>query len=243
MVLRRRRVAKKNLIKRRMARRAPLRRRGKYLTNKTGFIKVIRKASEAFIQNAAVAGTIQITDAAGMLVVNAASPVASGFANTYDIPLAMKFALSNILNSSDITNICDRYKIKKTVVRIYFNSNSNSVQSSYSLPQVTFVPDYDDASIPTPAAVREKMGTKIRYFGDKNYVQITLYPRPVSEVFNTGVTTAYGVRNQQWLDCAYPNVEHYGLKMVLQNVNLTATAFQVGFKFDVTHTIYGKDIQ
>lgn len=233
--------------KKSMPRRVVRRRRARlsrYPRNRSGFIKVIRKVGDCFIQNAAIAGTIQVNDTTGtMLNVLASSPVSTGFANTYDIPFAMKFCLSQILNSSDITNICDRYKIKKTVIRIYFNSNGNSVQSSYSLPQITYVPDYDDASIPTPAAVREKMGAKIKYFNDKNFVTIVLYPRPVSEIYNNGVTTAYAPKNQQWIDCAYPSVEHYGLKGVLQNVNLTSSPFQVGFKWDVEHTIYGKDIQ
>lgn len=169
--------------------------------------------------------------------------VSTGFANTYDLPFAMKFALSQIINSSDLTNLCDKYMIKKTKIRIYFNSNVNSVQSSSSLPQITFMADGDDASVPTASQVREKMGAKIKYFNSRNYVEITCYPRPNAEVYNTGVTTAYSPGRQMWIDSNNNNVEHYGLKGVLQNVNLTTTAFQVGFKFDVEHTIYGKDIQ
>lgn len=238
--LRRKAWAKKSYLKRKMGSR-----RTRYLRNKDGFLKVVRKTGEIFIQNSAIAGVLQINDTTGScLVMNTTSPVSTGFANTYDIPFAMKFALSQILNSTDITNLCDRYCLKKTTVRIYFNSNQNSIQSSFSLPQITYHTDDDDASIPTPASVREKMGARIKYFGAKNMVKIDIYPRTAPELFNSGITTAYGVgKSGQWINSTYPNVEHYGLKGVLQNVNLTTSSFQVGFKFDVEHTIIGRDIQ
>lgn len=216
----------------------------RYNRTKDGYLKVVRKTGEIFIQNSAIAGVLQINDTTGScLVLNTTSPVSTGFANTYDIPFAMKFCLSQIINSTDITNLCDRYMLKKTVVRIYFNSNMNAVQSAYTLPQITYHTDDDDAVIPTPTNVREKMGAKIKYFGVKNMVQITLYPRTAPEIFNTGTSTAYAVGKRQFINSTYPNVEHYGLKGVLQNVNLTTAPFQVGFKFDVEHTIIGRDIQ
>lgn len=236
--VRRRRVARRKPMRRRVYRKRTVRR-----ANPTGFIKVVRKTGEIFIQNSAVAGAVQINDTTGSCLQMSTAGISTGFANTFDLPFAMKFSLSQILNSSDLTNICDKYKIKKTVIRVYFNSNTNSVQSASSLPQITYMTDQDDASIPTPSAVREKMGSKIKYFNNRNFATIVCYPRPVSEVFNTGVTSAYSPGCQMWIDCTNNNVEHYGLKGVLQNVNLTSTPFQVGFKFDVTHTIYGKDIQ
>lgn len=241
----RRRLGRKKVLRRRVYRKRPTAGRNYVrLRNRTGFIKVVRKTGEIFVQNSAVAGAVQITDSTGTCLQMSTAGVSTGFANTFDLPFAMKFSLSQILNSSDITNICDKYKIKKTVIRIYFNSNQNSIQSTNSLPQVTYMTDQDDASIPTSAQVREKMGAKIKYFNSRNYVTLVCYPRPVTEVFNTGVTSAYSPGRQLWIDCNNNNVEHYGLKGVLQNVNLAASpSFAVGFKFDVTHTIYGKDIQ
>lgn len=237
--LRRKAWAKKSYLKRRLGNR-----RVRYNRTKDGYIKVVRKTGEIFIQNSNIAGVLQINDTTGnCLVLNSASPVSTGFANTYDIPFAMKFCLNQVLNSTDITNLCDRYMLKKTTVRIYFNSNTNSIQSSYSLPQITYHTDDDDAAIPAPSAVREKMGAKIKYFGQKNMVKITLYPRVAPEIFNTGLTTAYAVGKRQFINATYPNVEHYGLKGVLQNVNLGTNPYQVGFKFDVEHTIVGRDIQ
>lgn len=169
--------------------------------------------------------------------------ISTGFANTYDLPFAMKFSLAQIINAQDLTNICDKYKILRTKIRVYFNSNSNSVQSSYSLPQITYMTDQDDAQIPTASQVREKMGAKMKFFNSKNYVEMICYPKPVAEAYGTSLTTAYSPGRRMWLDCNNSTAEHYGIKGVLQNVPLTSNAFQIGFKFDVEHTVVGRDIQ
>lgn len=215
-----------------------------YTRSKTGFMKVERKCPEVFIQNAAVAGTVSVTDMSTASFINVGTPVSTGFANTYDVPFACRFSLLQILNSTDITNLCDRYKLKKTVIRVYFNSNNNSIQSQSSLPQLSYNWDDDDNTVPTPAALREKMGTKIKYFTNKNMIKITVYPKVANSLFNNGVLSGAGVAKPQWINSTYPNVDHYGLKGVIQNVNLPASpSFAVGFKMDVTHTLYGADFQ
>lgn len=218
-------------------------RRPRRIANPNGFIKIVRKVPEITIANTAVAGAYTITDPTANCLMATGTGVASGFLGTFHIPFAMKFSLGQILNSSELTSLCDKYMLKKTVVRLYFNSNNNSVLSASSLPQLTYVTEEDDASIPALNDVREKMGCKIRYFNNKNMIQMTIYPKPTSEIYNSFATTAFSPGKQIWIDSAYPNAEHYGIKAVLQNVNLPTTANTVGFKWDVTHTIYGKDFQ
>jgi len=229
----RRRPAKKMYRKRRQAPR-----------NNTGFIKLVRKCPEVFITNNALAGSYTVTDPTTNMLNASGTGILTSFLGTYNLPFAMRFSLSQILSSGEITGLCDRYMLKKTVVRIYFNHNNSSVNIASSLPQLTYCPDHDDAVIPGTDALREKTGTKIKYFSSKNMVQITLYPKPTAEIFSNGLITAYSPQAKSiWLDSASPNVEHYGLKGVFQNVTLPATANITGFKFDVTHTILGKDFQ
>lgn len=225
-------------------RRKMVRRPRRRIANPQGFIKLIRKCPEITIANTAVAGAYTLTDPTGNCLMATGTGVASGFLGTFHIPFAMKFSLNQILNSGELTTLCDKYMLKKTVVRLYFNSNNNSILSSSTLPQLTFIQEDDDAGIPALNDVREKMGAKIRYFTNKNMIQITIYPKPTSEVFNTSLAgSGYSPGKQMWIDAAYPSVEHYGLKGVIQNVNLPTTANTIGFKWDVTHTVYGKDFQ
>lgn len=233
---RRRRNARTSRPRRRYGRRNPMR-------SRTGLLRVVRKTPEVLITNSGVLGGYNITDPTGSMMASTGVGVATGFLGTYDIPFSMKFSLNQIINSTEITAIADKYKLVKTTIRIYFNSNQVSVASPTTLPQFSYNIDTDDAAIPTTASVREKMGTKIRYFNNKNFIQITMYPKPTSEVFGSGVFTAYSPGFKGWLDCNSPQVEHYGLKGVLQNVILPASSNATGFKFDVEHTIVAKDIQ
>lgn len=225
-----------------LARRKALRRRRARQPN-TGFIKIVRKCPDILLQNTAVAGVFNITDPTGNCIASSGSGTATGFLGTWDIPFSMKFSLSQVLQSNDLTQIADKYKLKKTVVDFYFNSNSNSVLAPSSLPQLAYIVDTDDASIPTLAQIKEKMGSKVRYFNNKNMLRVTLYPRPTAEVYNTGVTTTYSPGFNGWIDCNTPSTEHYGLKACFQNVNLPASASQVGFKMMVEHHLILKDLQ
>jgi len=239
MVYRRRRAPKRVMRKRRNQRRY----RNKARTN-TGLLRIVRKCPEITLQNSGVLGGYTISDPTpnGMLASSGVG-VATGFLGTYDIPFSMKFSLNQIINSSEITAIADKYKLVKTVVKIYFNSNQVSVNGVGSLPQFTYMTDADDVAIPTVAQVREKMGAKIKYFNSKNYMTIMLYPKPTAEVYGSSVFTAYSPGFKGWLDCNSPQIEHYGLKGVFQNVYLPTSAAATGFKWDVTHTIIAKDLQ
>jgi len=235
-VFRRKYRAKKRVIKRRRrtARRNP-----------GGFVKLVRKCPEILVTNNALSGAYTLTDPTSGMVNMTGTGVATGFLGTFDLPFAMKFSLANIINSTDLTTLCDKYMLKKTVIRIYYNHNVGSVTVAGSaLPQCSYMVDYDDSTIPTTAQLREKMGCKIKYFNSKNFIQITVYPKALGEVYTGGVGGInYSIGKSMWLDSAVPNTEHYGLKGVLQNVVLPSTANVTGFKFDVTHTVYGKYLQ
>lgn len=239
-------------LKRKGARRA--RRYGRLVRrprrkNLAGSFAIARKTS--LIQtysNSAVAGTIVKVDPTGTCL-DLGTPVAiTGTTNCYDIPFSMKFRLDQLMNSTDITNISDQYKIKSVKVNVHVNgvsniylNNAGSVQ-----PWIEYVQDYDDAGVPTLAQIREKMGVKTKYFsGSKFGITMGVRPRVADVIFGSGITTAYAVnKKSQFIDCNYPNVEHYGLKGVLHNVQLSGTANVSSlFDWDVTQYVTASRLQ
>lgn len=196
-----------------------------------------------FITNTTTAGLPALIDPTGTCMLMGA-PVAT-LAGTYDIPFSLTFALRQILNSSDIANICDKYKILKAQVNIIWNNNVATGGSAYSLPQVQYITDHDDDVPPTPNSLREKMGVKIKAFGMRNMVSISLRPTPVTPVYLSSVSTGYSVPSKpMFLDTNYNTIPHYALKGVLSNVNLlSSTVPFTFFKFDVALTVVAKDLQ
>jgi len=221
-------------------------RRFKPLSYTQGHLVLKRKLPEINMYNTSVQGQYTLTP---QNCVELGNPI-QNFQNTYDIPFAMKFRLDQIINSSDITNFADQYKIKYVTIKLYFNSNTATVSGNSSLPVIQYIVDHDDASLAGASvnALREKMGVKFKNFtANKNVIKMALQPRVSQAVFNNGIIqpVAYQVpSNPVWLNSAYPGVEHYGIKGILTNVMLPATVgVSTYFKWDVEITLEAKDFQ
>lgn len=215
----------------------------------TGYLKLVRKT--ALIQtysNSAVAGTVVKVDPTGTCL-NLGTPVAiTGTTNCYDIPFSMSFRLDQLMNSTDVTNLADQYKIDSVKVKLHVNGISNIYlnNAGSTQPWVEYIQDYDDAAVPSLSLMREKMGVKTKYFsGNKFAVTMGVRPRIADAVFNNGITTAYAVnKRSQFLNSTYPSVEHYGLKGVLHNVQLSGnTNVSSLFDWDVTQYITAARLQ
>lgn len=206
----------------------------------TGLIYARRKTS-AIQMFCSGTGLYAINDPTGNCLSAGAPVVVPGTTNVYDIPISMKFNLAQCINSTDFTNIADVYKMVKTQVRLHNNFVNTTVGPNGVQPWIEYFYDQDDASVPSLALLRERMGTKTKYFSaSRPVLNFSLRPRFAKEVFQSGVTTAYGP-GRGWLDCDYPQVQHYSIKAVIHNVPLIGSGALLDF--DVTHTVMLKGIQ
>ena len=154
------------------------------------------------------------------------------------------FSLATMPNSSEFTALYDLYRIRKCVVRIVFRSTTISAietrdNNVAGMPILYYVKDKDDATTPASASeIMEYSAHKIFFYTpSKRSCSITVYPTWTQEVFRTGVTTGYGLGPRKtWLDAAYSNIEHYGLKMYLSLPQGAGTA--VNGYFDIHTTVY-----
>lgn len=237
--------------RRRYARRYYPRRRGglrRAYMNRQGHLKIARKT--ALIQtysNSAVAGTMVKVDPTGTCLSLGTPVLITGTTNCYDIPFSMLFRLDQLMNSTDITNIADQYRINSVKVSLHVNGVSNIYlnNAGSTQPWVEYIQDHDDAVVPSIAQIREKMGVKTKYFS-ANKFKITMGVRPkiADTIFGSGVSSAYAVGGSPFINCSYPNAEHYGLKGVLHNVQLSGNANVSSlFDWDVTQYIIAKDLQ
>lgn len=218
--------------------------------NPKGGVKILRKLPEISISNSGVVGGVNLTSASPLspVCVQLGTPTQSVGATgttSYDIPFSMKFCLNQMINHTDLTNLCDKYKIAGAYVRMYYNKTGSSTLSTGSYPVIQHITDHDDANVPSITNLREKMGVKFKTFRNGSaYIGLKVKPVPNREVFNTGITSAYEVpKSAPWLDCANDTVEHYGIKGVISNFSLPATQGIELIKVDVALLVYGKDIQ
>lgn len=229
-------------------RRAPMRRR-----NKTGYAKIIRKVQPIFVQNSAAgAATLYAQDTTTGTVgtytggaVNLGTP-GVGISGAYDVPFSMKFRLSDVVNSTELITLADKYRIKGVYVRLIPSFTQHLVSSVYSRTYVEYYTDHDDANVPSLTQLRERMGMKVKTFTNGNYVGIKLNPAVNSVVVKdpTAATTASAPKWGQWIDANDNATEHYGIKGVIRGMNLVAPgSLKESIMFDIALVVELKDFQ
>ena len=223
-----------------------------YRGGKNGSIKIIRKLPELAIASSGTAGTatlVQNLNAGAPVCITLGTPSvavgSSGTAISYDVPFSLQFSLNQLINHTDITNLCDKYKVLGAYVRFYYNHTGASGASTYSQPYLQYITDHDDSNVPTIAQLREKMGVKLKTFKNQSsYVGMKVKPVPNRQIYSSALVNGYEIPKYcPWLDCATDAVPMYGIKGVISNMNLPATAGIEVMKVDVALVVVGKDIQ
>lgn len=223
-----------------------------YKRNKNGKVVITRKLPELAISSSGTAGTATLTqnlNAGAPVCVTLGTPTlatgATGTSVAYDVPFSLQFSLNQLINHTDITNLCDKYRIAGAYVRFYYNHTGSSGASTYSQPMIQYITDHDDSNVSTLSQLREKMGVKFSTFKNQSsYIGIKCRPVPNRQIYSSALVNGYEVpKYAPYLDAATDAVPHYGIKGVISNMNLPATAGIEVMKVDVCLKIVAKDIQ
>lgn len=200
---------------------------------------VVRKCPMISLSNiAGTAGGMQVTDPTGTML-SIATPVAkSGFTQVYDVPFSLSFRLSQMTNVVDLTAISDRYKINS--VKVEVESPYTTAQApggaATPVPYIEYDIDFDDDTVPNVSTFRERMGIKTKYFSSSRpKVAMVCRPRPRNTIAGAVAAVAYSVpARAPFINSAYDQVPHFGIKGVLRNVWIPAVVNGSPFTFDAT---------
>lgn len=137
--------------------------------------------------------------------------------STGDLSVAYTFKLSDLPNYSEFTGLYDQYRIKAVRYQILWQQQEllPSTTASY-IGTVLHAIDLDDAT--SPASANEMYQYKYLKIGKSiGMTKRYLKPRTLTTMYNNGVTSAYSLQNRKaWLDAAYPDIQHFGLKLYIQ---------------------------
>lgn len=127
---------------------------------------------------------------------------------------------NQVLEINDFTELFDRYQIcgvKYTIIPMNNAARSNSLDS---LGTMSYVVDYDDNNMPTSEQdLMVKQGCKTKRLAKP----VSIYYRPkllAGVVDSDGAITGDNPKRPGWLNCANPLVNHYGLKMWFNDLNV-----------------------
>lgn len=140
------------------------------------------------------------------------------------------FKLSDVPNSSEFTSLFDAYRIKGVKLEFVPIYNSHEINEGpaaspfdrVGIPVMTFARDLDDSTAPASENTLLQYATNKRInLSSKKSIYIA-NPRVAQTVYQAGLTAAYSeARKNVWIDCANPDVPHYGLKYYVPTENLS----------------------
>jgi len=124
------------------------------------------------------------------------------------VGLGVAYKLSDLPQATALAAVFDEYKIDR--IQSWMVPRQSEVTSnSGAVSMIVSAIDYDDASTPTYNGLLENNsaiqapGTQVQYHCWKPTIATLVYD---------GGGTSFGVTESQWLDCASPNIQHFGLK-------------------------------
>ena len=144
-----------------------------------------------------------------------------------ELSVADKFTLNEVVNSSELVNLYDQYKIVCVVVKFQLLTNpdihvppggnaSTANNNPMFYPRLWYYRDYDDENTLTLAQMREVGKAKFKVLRPNTTISVKLKPAVAMQVYRTVATTGYAPVWPKRLDCSANDIPHYGLKYVLE---------------------------
>jgi len=133
-----------------------------------------------------------------------------------------EYKFSDILSSAEFTTLFDRYKVDRVVNTFQLVNNPDAAaylndkdtgNSANFYPKMWYIRDYDDSVAESSSTLKERVGVKCVILQPNKVVRVTTKPAIATQVYRTALTTGYGPKWNQWIDCAMTDVPHYGLKV------------------------------
>lgn len=214
-----------------------------------GVLKIHRLTNEQRIVNGATAGLTNISvNGSGPVSINSTSE-STPFSSYCNVLGSAVYALSDLPSASDITNLCDKYRIKAVKHEFICTSTMASANGLGQMPMLVWHYDADDNVFPISAqSLKLKQGVKMAQLTNGKKITIWVKPKMIGDVTSAAspalAPTAPSVLRSQWINSTYPGASHYGLKFAIEDVidvaNTTAI-FQV--KVNTTYYVEGRDFQ
>lgn len=145
---------------------------------------------------------------------------------------SINFQLANIPNVTDFTNLYDQYMIKAVQVKFIPRVSEVSAGAS-AMGNLWIILDYDDSVVPGSLNQMLQYQNVKRSQNNKIHTRY-LKPAIANEVFATGIATAYNAKKNVWLDATNDAVEHYGIKIWVDQLPAGSATIQ----YDVVTKFY-----
>lgn len=139
---------------------------------------------------------------------------------------ALTFALSDVNNPTDITNLFNRFRIAGIQYRWVVQLDP-MIATTKTYPRITWAHDYEDTLAPTTLSLTEYPNMKEFYGSDNRQTSPWYFFKPayLTVAYETALASAYRPTWKGMIDTESAGTPFYGLKYAVENlqtgVNLT----------------------
>ena len=157
--------------------------------------------------------------------------------------------LGQLVQVSDFTSLFDQYQIRKVYLTIqlitnpdagnYTNTSTSNTVNWY--PKLWYITDFDGGADETIGSIKERQGVRCKILRPNSMIRIAYTPRCRVLTYSTATSTGYSPKNIK-VDMTDTNVEHYGLKYVIdtnQQDPTDATPFKLIIEQKLKFTCFG----
>jgi hypothetical protein len=130
------------------------------------------------------------------------------------------FALDDLPNYTEFTNLFDQYRINKVVVKFVPSANVDAIGASQIIPSLHTAIDNNDATAPTALSQLYEYQSYKRTRGTQVHTRVWT-PSALVEIS----TSASSPKWKQWIGTQFPSIEHYGLKVGCDQTVTTADIY------------------
>jgi hypothetical protein len=149
---------------------------------------------------------------------------------------SIAFALSDLPSSSDFTSLFDQYRIAQVTLKfVPASAQFGPATTATDYPSILTVIDLDDDGVPASADTLRQYGTCMTT-QNAIYFERVLTPRFAVAAYSGAFTSYSQSLPGQWVDCASPNVVHYGVKWATTPITVASGSY-VLFNIEATYVI------
>jgi hypothetical protein len=139
---------------------------------------------------------------------------------------ALSTKFSDLSQNAQLAYVFDQYRIEEVqhTFRPMFTANQLPSSSTFYLPMLYVVIDYDDIATLTPAYFYQAYANCNTSMCET--VSVTYRPHIAMAAYGGSTFTAYANQSNQWIDCSSSSVPHYGVKYGCDAGGAGQTSFQ-----------------
>jgi len=249
----------KKIAGRRIAAFVSRRRSTKYSRPRASVGRAASTRVHEYTRTCGTGGTVGISDsiivntqaATGLLIAGLAATAAYDMEFSFSLTGGVDLYIAGALYTNyampvtaDFTNLYEKYRIDWIECNFTFSADNSSTASNntHSMPRIFMVEDNDDTTAINLAAIQQYDNLKQWQLGLDGGVskKWKIHPTPLEMVYLSAIATGYQKgSNKKWINTAYGQVPHYGMKMIVDPITYTAGSVPLGciamsFKYHFT---------